>query len=235
MAAATATSKPQAPPISTIKTPLSATYPSELRSPLPGSPAFIKREEGALKTPITPPNAYVDFLKAFSPSILTPLPTGSSSKFTFGDKTPAPSSATISEKSSPLPSASQPPSSATSACSCAATAGEGTKAARPSPKITIPPSPFTRPMSARTASPRGYNGCPSPFSPSSARSPLSAHSVQSPFSATLSPRERDEAGKPGRQRAVSVRQVVTRTVTYTRTPVTPLEPAPRGKRRKVEE
>jgi len=62
---------------------------------------------------------------------------------------------------------------------------------------------------------------PSPYS----GTPLSA----APWSATYSPRDADpEAnGKPGK---VSVRQVVTRTVTYCRTP---LEPAPRGKRRKL--
>jgi hypothetical protein len=62
---------------------------------------------------------------------------------------------------------------------------------------------------------------PSPYS----GTPLSA----APWSATYSPSDADpEAnGKPGK---VSVRQVVTRTVTYCRTP---LEPAPRGKRRKL--
>jgi hypothetical protein len=62
---------------------------------------------------------------------------------------------------------------------------------------------------------------PSPYS----STPLSA----APWSATYSPRDADPEvnGKPGK---VSVRQVVTRTVTYCRTP---LEPAPRGKRRKL--
>lgn len=63
---------------------------------------------------------------------------------------------------------------------------------------------------------------PSPYS----GTPLSA----APWSATYSPRDADPEtnGKPGK---VSVRQVVTRTVTYCRTP---LEPAPRGKRRKLD-
>lgn len=63
---------------------------------------------------------------------------------------------------------------------------------------------------------------PSPYS----GTPLSA----APWSASYSPGDADpEAnGKPGK---VSVRQVVTRTVTYCRTP---LEPAPRGKRRKLD-
>jgi len=63
---------------------------------------------------------------------------------------------------------------------------------------------------------------PSPYS----GTPLSA----APWSATYSPGDADPEvnGKPGK---VSVRQVVTRTVTYCRTP---LEPAPRGKRRKLD-
>lgn len=40
-----------------------------------------------------------------------------------------------------------------------------------------------------------------------------------------------EPPRSGCHRPVSVRQVVTRTVTYTRTP---LDPAPKGKRRKLE-
>ncbi|KAI9701412.1 MAG: hypothetical protein M1820_006503 [Bogoriella megaspora] len=77
MAAAAATVAARPPP---LDTPVSATYPSELRSPMVGTPTFIKREEG-LKTPITPPTAYVDFLKALSPTLTSPLATGSSQRF----------------------------------------------------------------------------------------------------------------------------------------------------------
>jgi hypothetical protein len=80
-------------------------------------------------------------------------------------------------------------------------------------RLHIPQSPFTPALSSAHSTP--YSG-----------TPLSA----APWSATYSPRDADpEAnGKPGK---VSVRQVVTRTVTYCRTP---LEPAPRGKRRKLD-
>ncbi|KAI9664974.1 MAG: hypothetical protein M1821_006422 [Bathelium mastoideum] len=74
-AATTIATKPSA-----LHTPLSATYPSELRSPLIGTPTFIKREDD-MKTPITPPTAYVDFLKALSPTLMSPLVTSSSQKF----------------------------------------------------------------------------------------------------------------------------------------------------------
>ena len=74
------------PVLSTLKTPVSATYPSELRSPMVHSastPTFLKREESLkreelLKTPISPPSAYLDFLKTLSPVLMSPLPTGTS-------------------------------------------------------------------------------------------------------------------------------------------------------------
>ncbi|KKY16761.1 hypothetical protein UCDDS831_g06825 [Diplodia seriata] len=132
------------PTLPALKTPVSATYPSELRSPQVATPSFVKREEGE-KTPITPPAAYVDFLKALSPALMSPMPTGTSTKFTFEERPPT---------------------------------------------------------------------------------------------ATLSPGAWSLDGKTKDTRAVSVRQVVTRTVTYTRTPVdaahvAPLDPAPKGKRRRI--
>jgi hypothetical protein len=106
--------------------------------------------------------------------------------------------------------------------------------------ITIPPpSPFMRPQSART--PRLYIP-QSPYSPSTVLSPASATSVNSPYSA-VSPKTWDLERKTGRTRRVSVREVVTRTVTYSsnNTPVDgkapqfpQIDPAPRGKRRKLE-
>ncbi|KAI9885431.1 MAG: hypothetical protein M1823_002779 [Watsoniomyces obsoletus] len=61
------------PSLHPLKTPASATLPSELPSrspyPYPGTPASarIKDEDGGfMKTPITPPTAYMDFLKAVS-------------------------------------------------------------------------------------------------------------------------------------------------------------------------
>ncbi|KAF2109058.1 hypothetical protein BDV96DRAFT_652296 [Lophiotrema nucula] len=243
------------PALSTLKTPLSATYPSELRSPMVHSavhsaaatPTFIKREE-ALKTPITPPSAYLDFLKTLSPVLMSPMPTGTSSKFVFeGNRPPsvtsAASSASFTSTSHPVDkdSVASPASSrASSCCNCDQSKQEPPKSAPP-PKVdtvTIPPpSPFTRPQSART--PRLYIP-QSPYSPASVRSPASAHSLSSPYSA-VSPKTWDLDKKTGRTRRVSVREVVTRTVTYSSTPVDKqapgfpqIDPAPRGKRRKIE-
>ncbi|KAJ8123031.1 hypothetical protein ONZ43_g920 [Nemania bipapillata] len=66
-----ATTKPK---LAQLKTPVTATFPSELsalsasaRTPLSAVPTFIKEEfPGSARTPISPPTAYTDFLKAMS-------------------------------------------------------------------------------------------------------------------------------------------------------------------------
>ncbi|KAF2645484.1 hypothetical protein P280DRAFT_121258 [Massarina eburnea CBS 473.64] len=250
------------PTLSALKTPLSATYPSELRSPMVHSastPTFaaIKKED-SLKTPITPPTAYLDFLKSMSPVMMSPMSAGPSPTFVFQANRPtshasvtsAASTASFTSTSGPAPktAASTPASSRASSCSnCESVKQEPPKTAplsRAAPLIkdtvvTIPPpSPFTRPQSART--PRLYIP-QSPYSPATVRSPASANSANSPYSA-VSPKTWDaDSKKTGRTRRVSVREVVTRTVTYSSTPVDTkapnfpqIDPAPRGKRRKLE-
>src|SRR5207248_2990005 len=84
------------PTLLQLKTPKSASFPSELSSLSARTPSssfvdFIKQEDG-IKTPITPPTAYTDFLKSMSPIV--------------GEKT--------SGKSTPTSN----PSSDSSNCSC---------------------------------------------------------------------------------------------------------------------
>lgn len=211
--------KPELPP---LKTPRSATLPSELpRSPAPGLLEVIKQEDDA-KTPITPPTAYTDFLKALSPAVSTP---GSSRSPSFSDK------------GSPRSTPSTQPSSAGSSClSCTYDPHKASTASM------VPPSPFVRPPnSARTPTALRKLRIPqSPVSSPAIDSPKSS-AMRSPFSPAewvLDGKTRyygsPRSARSGCHRAVSVRQVVTRTVTYTRSPVTPLEPAPKGKRRKLE-
>ncbi|GAB7345310.1 hypothetical protein MBLNU457_3666t1 [Dothideomycetes sp. NU457] len=296
------------PKLNTVQTSVSASYPSELRSPHPGTPAFLKREE-SIKTPITPPTAYHDFLKSFGPALMTPPTTGNTARFPSSDKSmnthcvsseeastktcdhtnqnnsttplqPLPQSTLIRQTSSDSTSTTSS-SSTTSSATSGSTESIGnanthaqttrptniTRARPESPRIVIPPSPFVRPgpNSARRTIP------PSPLSGGfSARSPQSPY-TQTPWSGTFSPhssipassahpssaltrenlRERDrnidhtrEREKDNNARAddekkssVCVRQTVTRTVMYSRTPkprTTPLDPAPEGKRRRVE-
>ena len=244
---------------SSLQTPGSGSFPSEMLSPMAGSPCFPKKDD--LKTPITPPSAYLDYLRNMSPAMMSPAPTGSSARFSFNEKLSDRGSEALSEKPSATPPTSQPGSqpplsrntsydsnastntnasnqsnqSNQSAPSQTNSTVNGRRSRPTSPRVIIPPSQFAKPAPRSARTPRLHIP-QSPFAPAIG----SAHSIPSPYSSTpisaapwsasFSPREGDpEAnGKPGK---VSVRQVVTRTVTYCRTP---LDPAPKGKRRKVE-
>ncbi|KAI9809745.1 MAG: hypothetical protein M1825_000178 [Sarcosagium campestre] len=214
-----ATTKPK---LHALQTPKSASFPSELpRSPIPGTPlSFVKGEPG-IKTPITPPTAYTDFLRALSsPSMMSPAATLKSGK--------------SSPTSNPSSEASSTTTSLSSGCSCAA---------RQSPKFTVPPSPYAYPQSApATGALRRLRIPQSPLSPCG-DSPRSAHSIRSPYSSMRSPQDWDFIGKSRSfdvshvsgnttTRPVSVKQVVTRTVTYT--PRMDLAPAPKGKKRRLD-
>ncbi|KXS98016.1 hypothetical protein AC579_1621 [Pseudocercospora musae] len=237
---------------SSLHTPGSGTFPSELLSPMTPSPSFMRKDE-ALRTPITPPSAYLDFLKNFSPAIQSPA-SATSARLSSNDKSCDPSfDKLVTELSAPpkssiiSPPTSQPSISRNnssdsnvtqqSAATTSSAAAESVSRLD-SPRIIIPPSPFVRPPPRSARTPRRLNIPQSPFSPALG----SAHSQPSPYistplsaapwSASFSPREYnvpDMNGPPGSK--VHVRHVVTRTVTYCRTP---LDPAPKGKRRKIE-
>ncbi|KAL8691444.1 MAG: hypothetical protein Q9218_003327 [Villophora microphyllina] len=205
------------PTLPALKTPSSATLPSELsRSPAPGMLDVIKKEDD-LKTPITPPQAYTEFLKALSPAISSPGTARSASFSSSGKSTPS----------------TQPSSAGSSCLSCTY---DPHKTTTSSSAPMVPPSPYMRPpSSARTPTALRRLRIP--------QSPVCSPATDSPKSATMrspfSPADWYFEGKTryfepprtGCHRPVSVRQVVTRTVTYTRTP---LDPAPKGKRRKLE-
>lgn len=239
---------------SQLQTPGSGTFPSETLSPMAPSPGLLRRDD--LKTPITPPSAYLDFLKNMPTSMLSPSPSATSSRFSFSDRhidraselrsdAERPSSINspmsqpyLSRNTSYDSNASVSTNSTTQSISSLPSAG-GSKRSKPeSPRVVIPPSPFAKPAQPGSARGPRLRIPQSPFSPA-LPSAHSAHSMPSysstplsaaPWSASFSPRDVDvdANGKPGK---VSVRQVVTRTVTYCRTP---LEPAPKGKRRKIE-
>ncbi|KAK5133656.1 hypothetical protein LTR08_007510 [Meristemomyces frigidus] len=243
---------------SSLQTPGSGTFPSELRSPMAGSPSFMKQRENDLKTPITPPSAYLDFLRNMTPAMMSPAPTSTSARFSFNEKSLEKSfdrpSQTPGEKLTISPPTSQPAlsrnvsyesttstatTSSMSSTASSASAASTARARPDSPRVTIPPSQFAKPAPRSARTPRRLHIPQSPFSPVLG----SAHTIASPYvstplsaapwSASFESRDAnaETSGQPGK---VSVRQVVTRTVTYCRTP---LEPAPNGnlwKRRKVE-
>ncbi|KAJ5834686.1 hypothetical protein N7447_000712 [Penicillium robsamsonii] len=213
--------KPVLPP---LKTPKTMTFPSELHeSPLTSAPFtagsdFIKREEGS-STPITPPQAYTEFLKALTPVFTSPVSAGVEfPNFKFEKRRPSPISV---------------PSSATSTVFST----RDSLSARDSPKVTSatlpPPSPALSPQSARLPTTLRRLRIPHTcmYSPVT-ESPGSARTIRSPYSPSDWKIRYIETPRSAGGKSVSVRQVVTRTVTYKRTH---LDPPPRGKRRKTSE
>lgn len=243
--------------------------------------ARIKHEE---KTPITPPLAYLDFLKSISlqsPPLSGKMPLNrtSTSESTVSNSSTntADSSSSEQEKGE----ADSAPSTATSektdtSCKCEDDAHAHQAAVEKvrSPKMTsintaLPMSPLAAgPQYPLSAPPTGLNFPPLkvPTSPlanygnmDSPKSPWSARSIRSPFDwdAALKSRRFTEvpgAAAPasgattpktasaavttgskrdstaGRSTVRHIREVVTRTVTYTPR----MAPAPKGKRRKLD-
>lgn len=222
----------------------SATFPSEITSATTATPLsavafpFIKPDPDFIKTPISPPMAYTDFLSK-AMSLNSPLVVSS------GETTPE-SSTSVPEiavcEQSDCSCKEEPSSPAVSVTSDKVSSPA--KAAKSSPPATapiVPPSPFissSMPMSAPPTGPATFPSLKVPPSPavssldSPARSPWSARSVQSVFDwdAALKARFPEVKKKPSRTSVRHIREVVTRTVTYTPR----MDPAPKGKRRKVE-
>ncbi|KAI4868572.1 hypothetical protein F4820DRAFT_444983 [Hypoxylon rubiginosum] len=212
------------PKLAQLTTPVTATFPSELsalsaKTPLSAVPDFIKEEfPSSAKTPISPPTAYMDFLKAMSVS--SPVLPGKRSGSTSSDDD----------------SALSTPSSEQTDCSC--------KCGNHKSPNGVPPSPFpSHPMSAPPTGATSFPSLHMPPSPAvstldsplsaTARSPFSARSVRSPFDweAALKSRYAQDcrAQKSSAKSVRHIREVVTRTVTYTPR----MDPAPKGKRRKT--
>lgn len=198
------------------------------KSPFPGFPDSFIKQEVDIKTPITPPIAYTDFLKSMASPLI------SQSDKNSGGSTPTSAPSTASSEHSNC------------SCSCDSRKDITKEATATNSKTSDLPaqSPFIYPSSAPNSS-RFSTRRRIPQSPaySTTDSPLSATSaIRSPFSATArSPFDWDMACKrqyfeikgPKTPRSSSVRKVreiVTRTVTYTPR----MSPAPKGKRRKIE-
>ncbi|KGO36684.1 hypothetical protein PEX1_043540 [Penicillium expansum] len=227
------------PDLHPLKTPKTFIFPSEIHNDSKTLTVDdIKREDGSA-TPITPPLAYTDFLNALTPVFTSPVSAGGFSKFSMEKRDPSPisqpstaTSPTLSTqrelKSPPTPAISLPPPSP-----CALKSPKAPPALR---RLRIPQSlkPFSSKDSPRTSTP--CSATPHSASPYSATQwsalPRSATSLRSPFSPSDWKLRYFEAPRSATTRAVSVRQVVTRTITYKRTP---LDPPPKGKRRKTQE
>lgn len=233
----------------------------------PPTPSMLsgKQEDKPEATPITPPLAYMDFLKTISvasPSVAsppltaplmgkTPLNRTSTTGSTASTVTcKSEDSATESTGEVDLDSAPTTASSESTDCSCSCELVH--KSSKPAQiSVAQPASPLvTMPLSAPASGPTTFPSLripPSPAVDSPVRSPFSARSIKSPFDwdaalkakryADVKPptsavgtggahSSRCEKGKSVRH----IREVVTRTVTYTPR----MDPAPKGKRRRVE-
>ncbi|KAI5466268.1 hypothetical protein BGZ63DRAFT_128025 [Mariannaea sp. PMI_226] len=224
-------SKPQ---LGKLTTPVTATFPSEIRSATPISAVSFtfKPEPDYIKTPISPPLAYTDFLTKAMSLNSPALASGE----TTPDSVPDTASSDRSDCSYKIDRLS--PTSSASIRS---------KISHHSPPATapvMPPSPYpsSGPMSAPLSGPISFPSLKIPPSPtvSNLDSPLSAATARSPFSArpvsavfdwdaALKARFAEKKQK-SRTSVRHIREVVTRTVTYTPR----MAPAPKGKRRKVE-
>ncbi|KFG87475.1 hypothetical protein MANI_001843 [Metarhizium anisopliae] len=221
------------PKLEKLSTPVTATFPSEITSattatPLSALNLMSKPEPDYIKTPISPPSAYTDFLsKAMALNSPSLTPGDSSPDSTKSNpETERANRSSKTERSSPTSTVSSKPSPPTTA-------------------PVVPPSPFptSAPMSAPPTGPASFpslklppspaiSNIDSPLSASTLRSPFSARSVHSVFDwdAALKARRPEKKQNSSRTSVRHIREVVTRTVTYTPR----MDPAPRGKRRKVE-
>lgn len=221
------------PTLPQLKTPASSTFPSELsalsaRSPLPRYAEFLKTEDG-IKTPITPPLAYTEFLKSVSSPAITG---GTTPRWLSGRSTPTsavssttPSTASTEHSTCSCKCEIHKPASKTSETPPATPVVHPTSAPLPGPKIDRPAGAFLQ----IPASPAYSMGTPMSASARSSamRSPFAA---PSPFDWDFRSRNSSvrpwDVNKPGVRQ---VREVVTRTITYTPR----MSPAPKGKRRKL--
>lgn len=212
-----AVTRPILPP---LQTPNSASFPSEVvNTPISCVSSVIKRE---ICTPITPPSAYTDFLNALTPVLATPPATSGLQRTASDDST----------------------STRNSFVSTSSTSSQFSGRSDISkPELgSVPPTPYSRrtPTALRRLRiPHSPAFSPSTCGPSP-RTALSTMSTGSMMYSPFSPadwnvdsatRRYFETPKSACIKPVSVRSVVTRTVTYKRSP--PLDPAPKGKKRKL--
>lgn len=209
------------PSLAPLKTSQSPTFPSEMHeSPLPSGKSENVKQEETQKTPMTPPQAYTDFLSALMPASMSALPSANAEKhFDRSASFSHPSTTTSASFSSsgnsrptatPLTIPSPLPSASSSSAALRPQSAKTPSSLRPLRTSPITEYPRSASSSARPM-----------FSPSD--SP-----AESGMRYFLSPRS---ANSPSGRR-VSMRHVITRTVTYKRTP---LDPAPKGKRRKTDD
>jgi len=213
--------------------------------------AAIKTEDAFVRTPITPPVAYMDFLKMASPVFPSPCmasppltgkaplnrtsTAGSARSIQSVASAGSEDSAEGERDEKEIDSAPSTATSESTDCSCDCDHVHKS----PKPVFAAPTQPMSAPPAAANFPSLKIPPSPAVSNPGETpvMSPFSARSVRSPFDwdAALKARrfaESKSSHSCGKSKTSirHVREVITRTVTYTPR----MEPAPKGKRRKVE-
>ncbi|PYI15418.1 hypothetical protein BO86DRAFT_385884 [Aspergillus japonicus CBS 114.51] len=208
---------PAKPILHPLQTPRTMTFPSELQADsgasLSGGGARNSSDDG-LSTPITPPAAYTEFLKALTPIFSPADGNGATTRFVWDKATKTPTS--------------QPASAVSGSFnfSDATTRPATASLPPPTPYGTVPPTRRDMMNLRRLRIPPAMR-----YSPT-LETPRSANSILSPYSPSDWKLRYWEGPRSATASRVSVRHVVTHTVTYKRTQ---LEDPPKGKRRKHSE
>ncbi|PYH96754.1 hypothetical protein BO71DRAFT_159390 [Aspergillus ellipticus CBS 707.79] len=209
---------PAKPILHPLKTPKNMTFPSELREDTGGGSSSLSgggsRTDEGLSTPITPPAAYTEFLKAFTPVFSPDGHGGTVTRFVW-DKSANPNSNRT------------PTSQPASAVSGSFSFPDPT---RPATATLPPPSPYgTVPPRRDLMNLRRLRIPPAMRYSPTLETPRSASSMLSPYSPSDWKLRYWDGPRSATTSRVSVRHVVTHTVTYKRTQ---LDAPPKGKRRK---
>ncbi|KAL4895601.1 hypothetical protein BDV59DRAFT_172795 [Aspergillus ambiguus] len=225
------------PVLHPLQTPKTMTFPSELQSGGSSSLSDNVKNEDALSTPITPPAAYTEFLKALTPVFASPNSASVDfSKLNFDGTRSSSNNGSSGSNSgnnsgNKKPPAYSPTSQPTSAISSTFTFNPDSSI-RSATASLPPPAPWAGSRPRRDV--RNLRSLrippPPPYSPTISASPRSATTIRSPYSPS-DWQLRYLDGPRSANGRLSVRHVVTHTVTYKRTE---LEDPPKGKRRKVQ-
>ncbi|PWY87777.1 hypothetical protein BO70DRAFT_360418 [Aspergillus heteromorphus CBS 117.55] len=226
---------PAKPILHPLKTPKNMTFPSELREDINGSSSSLSgggsRNDDGLSTPITPPAAYTEFLKAFTPIFSPDGNGGTVTRFVWDKTNRTPTSQPASAVSGSF--SFSDPASAGGAGSGSGS-GSATAAVRPATATLPPPSPYGSIPPARRdmLSLRRLRIPPAMRYSPTLETPRSASAMLSPYSPSDWKLRYWDGPRSATTSRVSVRHVVTHTVTYKRTQ---LDAPPKGKRRRHNE
>ncbi|KAE8385230.1 hypothetical protein BDV23DRAFT_21326 [Aspergillus alliaceus] len=207
---------PEKPALRPLKTPKNMTFPSELRErtytclDADRPDKEVKEENDDTEITITPPPAYTEFLNTFSPIFSSPTHSRANfAKYMLDKPRPSPTSAP-SSTTTPSFAGNNPHKNALLPTAPPYAPSPSSKSPDQLRRLCLPP-PYGHPYI--NESPRSATTLQSPFTPSD-------YSVR-PFESPI--------GEHGA--SISIRHVVTTTITLKRAPQ--LDPPPRGKRRNI--